>query len=506
MAAASTASLVTQCTVGPDFSPPPDPQTTSYTRDDAQQTALRDQAEEGQSIVIGQKLAPDWWRLFEWAPLDQLIREAVDKNQSLAAAQATLGQAQQAVRQASGANYPQVSFSAGASRQRASLAAQGIPTPPTEFNLYSIGPSVSFALDPFGGTPRHVEQEEALSQAQRYQLAAAYLTLTGNVANEVVNIAEAQDQIDAVNEIIADDERNLELVRTETKAGELTRIDLETAGSQLASDRTLLPPLLQQLDLGRDALSLLLAKAPSDGTPPSLSLNDIHLPIELPLSLPSELVHQRPDVLSAEAQLHSASAAVGVATAQLYPNIVLSASTLQQSLKPNMLFNPMANVWSLAANLTAPIFEGGALEAQRRATEYGLEASLATYEQTVLQSFSQVADVLHALAHDAALVREQRLALQSAQSALGLTRTTLSYGNVSLLQLLDAQRQFSQARLGLVRAEGQRYRDTIQLFVAMGGGSREWAETGSGTAQEKHAPESRPATVAVHRTTAAAWP
>jgi NodT family efflux transporter outer membrane factor (OMF) lipoprotein len=415
------------CTVGPDFSPPAEPTTKGYTstgnglieRESSGPTEVQ------QHVVLGKNIVGDWWTLFHSPTLDGLLEQALANNRTLAAAKATLKQARHAVAQAAGAYYPQVDLGAGASRQRTNLATQGFPPATSEFNLYSLGPTVSFDLDPFGGNRRRVEQQAALAEVQNYQLDAAYLTLTGNVVTEVVNIAASWAQIRAVEEIIANDERNLELVRTETRAGELTRVDIETAAAQLTSDRTLLPPLRQQLSLAGDALAVLLAKAPGDWVAPTFALTDLALPQELPLSLPSELVHRRPDILASEAQLHATSAAIGVATAQLYPDITLSASLAQETLNPTHIFMPASTIWSLAAKLMVPIFHGGALEAQRRGAESGFEAALANYEQTVLQAFGQVADILHALAYDAQLVQEERRALNAAQSALSLTRKTL---------------------------------------------------------------------------------
>ncbi len=468
--------LLAGCTVGPDFTPPSKPQTLAYTRDEANQLPSPSDGEVAQHLDIGRKISANWWTLFRSPAVDELIKQALANNRTLAAAQATLGQSQQAVLQAMGAYYPQVSLGANASRQKQSLAPEGIETTPAIFNLYSVGPTASFSLDPFGLNRRRVEQQAALAEAQEYQLDAAYLSLTGNLVMEAITIAAVNDEIAAVDEIIANDERTLQSVRTETNAGELTRIDVDSAESQLASDRTLAPPLRQERNAAEDALALLMGKAPADWTPPTLHIEQLDLPQDLPLSLPSELVHERPDVLTREAQLHAASAAIGVATAQLYPNITLSASTVQEALTPAHLFQPMSNLWSIAGALTAPIFEGGALEAQRQGAKKGFEAALAEYEQTVLQSFSQVADVLHSLAHDAELVREQRHALEVADRSLRHVRAAFGFGHVSLLQVLDAQRQFAQARLGLIRAKAQRHRDTVQLFVAMGGDWREWRE------------------------------
>lgn len=475
-AAAGLLALLAGCTVGPDFSPPPEPQTKLYTPDGEIQPPSPGKGAVAQHFALGKKITGDWWTLFHSPALNKLLEQAVANNRTLAAAQATLLQARAAITQAEGAYYPQVTLNGGVTREKTNPGAQGVNTSASIFSVYSVGPAASFALDPFGGNRRRVEQQAALAEAQEYQLDAAYLALTGNVVTQVVNIAATRAQIKAVEDIIADDERNLRLVRIETRAGELTRIDIQSAASQLASDRTLLPPLRQQLNMAVDALALLLGKAPGDWKPPDFGFQDLALPQELPLSLPSALVHQRPDVLLSEAQLHAASAAIGIATAQLYPNITLSASIAQEALTPSHLFMPASNIWSIAGNLTAPIFEGGALEAQKRGTERAFDAALANYEQTVLQSFVQVADVLHALANDAELAGEQRRALEAAEASLTLIRTTFSFGNVSLLQVLDAERQYEQARLGLARADAQRYRDTIQLFVAMGGGGREWRE------------------------------
>ncbi len=466
--------LVAGCTVGPDFKRPPEPEAKSYTREGDSKVASASDGVAAQEVVVGKKITTSWWKLFHSAPLNEMLEQALAHNRTLAAARATLGQARETVRQAGGALYPHVSMGANVSRQRASLASEGITTVPAEFNLYSVGPTVSFDLDLFGANRRRVEQQTALAEAQEYQLGAAYLALTGNVVTQAIAIAGIREQIEAVEAIIADDERNLATVRTETRAGELTRIDIDSAESQLAADRTLLPPLQQELSVATDALAVLLGRAPSEWTPPELDLESLVLPSELPLAVPSALVRARPDILTAEAQLHAASAAIGVATAQLYPNINLTGNLAQEALSPSRLFLPMSNIWSIVSGLTAPIFEGGALEAQKRGTEKSFDAALANYEQTVLQSFAQVADVLHALDHDAALLREQRRALAAASSSLTHVRQTFAFGNVTLLQMLDAERQYARARQGVVSAQAQRRRDTVQLFLAMGGDWQEW--------------------------------
>jgi NodT family efflux transporter outer membrane factor (OMF) lipoprotein len=333
---------------------------------------------------------------------------------------------------------------------------------------------VSYALDPFGGNRRRVEQQGAVAQSEDYRLDAAYLTLTGNAVTQALTIASARAQIKAVETIIKDDEENLHLVQTVLEAGEGTQLDVQQAASQLEADRTLLPPLRQQVSAARHALSILLGRLPSEWVPPDFDLDEFTLPGELPVTLPSALVRQRPDILAAEADLHAASAAIGVATAQLYPSINLSASFTQEALSTATLFNPASSVFSVGGQLLAPIFHGGTLVAQKRAAVDAFQASLANYKETVLTSFAQVADVMQALKHDAESLESQRRALQSAETALNLTRTTYRFGNVGVLQVLESQRLAEQARLGYVRARAQRYLDTVQFLTAMGGGWWEW--------------------------------
>jgi NodT family efflux transporter outer membrane factor (OMF) lipoprotein len=427
--------------------------------------------------MFGKPVAQNWWTLFESNVLESVIGQAVTSNRTLAASKATLAQFRETVAQARGATWPQLGLDATVAHQRLNPSAQGINAPPDSFSIFSLGPRVSFALDPFGANTRRIEQQTALANAQDFEVGAAWLALTGNAATQVVNIASVRDQIGALQALIADDEQNLALVRRLTDAGEYTQVDVAAANSQLAADRALLPPLRQELKLAEDALSLLLAKAPSQFVPPELSLADIALPQQLPVSLPSQLVHDRPDILAREAELQAASAAIGVATAQLYPDITLSASVTQQALTTAELFSPASRIWNFAGNLTAPVFSGGALQAQKRAAEHAYDAALATYEQTVLQAFTQIADLLYALMHGAELIEEERRAVEAAEATLRLVRTTIAFGDVSLLEVVDAQRQLQRARLGYIRASAQRYRDTIALLVAMGGGAREWRAT-----------------------------
>jgi NodT family efflux transporter outer membrane factor (OMF) lipoprotein len=469
------------CTVGPNFLAPKPPAETAY-RQDSTVSLPAGRKDETQHLAPGEALREDWWALFRSPELDTTVRQAVAGNKTLIQARAALGQARQMEIEAEGGQYPQINVAAGAERERLDFATLGIPPGPgfprfREFDVFSVGPTVSYALDIWGGTRRLIEERQAQAEFQGYQMVAAYLTLTGNAVTEAVTIAAIRAQIAAANDIIASDQQNLSLVQRELQGGEGTEIEVESAQSQLDNDRTLLPPLRQQMSAAGNALALLVGHSPADWSPPLFDLDRIVLPADLPVSLPAQLVHARPDILAAEAQLHAASAAVGVATAQLYPNITLSAGYEQLSTSVGNWFAVANNAWNIGANLTAPLFHGGELTAQKKAAIAALDATRAGYEQTVLQAFSQIATVLDALQHDAELADAQHRALDTAQRSLKLTRDSYAGGNIGILLVLDAQRRYQQARLGYVRAVQQRYLDTVQLFAAMGGGWRQWQAT-----------------------------
>jgi NodT family efflux transporter outer membrane factor (OMF) lipoprotein len=474
------ATVLCACTVGPSFKRPTTPAPTAYIdRDESVRSgSAAGGAEQNaptasdfeQHILLGATLAADWWQLFQSQPLDEVIHRATSNNHTLSAARATLLEAQELVAAQSGARYPQVSLNAEAGRQKYGKQFLG-PLSVSPFSYLAVGATVRYTLDYTGGIARSVEQREALAQYQHSEVEAAYLALTGNVAMQAMIIASTRAQLQAVSELLAEDRDNLNLVRTAFQNGSVSKTDVLTAESQLASDETLLPPLYHQLTVARHALAVLVGQTPADWSPPDFELGQIKLPRELPVSLPSELVHRRPDILASEAQLHAATAAVGIATANLYPQITLTASGGQQALPARawQLFDRSGTAWSLISGLTAPIFDGGTLRADRRAAIDELHASAERYQQTVLEAFGQVADVLDALSQDAGSLVAQTHALDTAQSSLELSRQSYSAGNTGILQVLDAQRQLQQAQLGFVRAQAQQYLDTTQLFLALGG-------------------------------------
>jgi NodT family efflux transporter outer membrane factor (OMF) lipoprotein len=458
------------CAVGPNFTPPTPPPAARYTGE-----TLRGEGasagESAQHIALGREIEDNWWTLFRSDAIDQLVKQAVAHNRSLAASTATLEQAQELALAQAGSRYPQVDLTAGVGRQQYGNEFLGGFGKIPPFTYFAVGPTVSYTLDYTGGVARSVERQYALAEVERHRLDAAYLTVTGQAVMETLAIASARAQIATVETILAQDRDNLRLVQTAFDNGSVAREDIVSAQSQIANDMTLLPSLRQDLAKARHALSVVLGRVPASELPPDVDLAQITLPLEVPVSLPSELAHRRPDILAAEARLHAATSAVGVAQSNLYPKIQLSASVGQQSLKADQLFDSASNAWSIISGLTAPIFDGGTLRAEKRAAVDAMHASAANYEQTVLEAFAQVADLLEALGHDAEQLDAQAQAQQAAQSSLDLARASYREGNAGVLLVLDAERSYQRARLGYVRAVVQRYLDTVQLFLALGGTS-----------------------------------
>ena len=473
-------SVLSGCVVGPDFTRPTASPSASYTKG-AIELPSAGPADTQQHLVAGNAVARDWWRLFGSSSLNDTVALALSGSPTLDTARATLAAAEEAVTEANAAFYPQLDLGANASRQRGGGSTGRTGTAShIVTNLFSIGPTVSYGPDIFGRNRRFAEQQSALAQFQGYELAAAYLTLTGNTVTQALNIADDAAQIKAIEQIVASDQQNLDLVRLEKEAGKAAQTDGLAAEAQLLSDQALLPPVRQLLSAAQHALSLLVGKSPGEWSPPAFGLDGIAVPRDLPFQVPSALLRARPDILAAEAQLHAATAAVGVAAAQLYPSLTLTGSFTQQAATTGPLFEGANSLWSAAASLTAPIFHGGQLEAQHRAALDQLAVQLGNYRQTVLTAFGQVADTLRALEHDAQLLAAEQRAMIVAAQSLSLTQDAYRAGTASLLQVLDAQRLAAEVQLAYVRAKGQRDQDTAQLFEAMGGAWQQWNDPALG--------------------------
>ena len=460
------------CAVGPDFAPPAPPKAPGYSATPIVSRMAPGSGEPAQRLVRGSEVPRQWWKAFGSPALNAVVAEAIEGSPTIEAARTRLAAAQDLVRAARGGYYPQIDAGAFAARQKGPPFAAGLlqPRPVPTYDLYSVGPTVSFVPDVFGSTARHVEEQSALEEQQRDELAAARLAVAGNAVAQAFAIASNRMQLEAIDGIVADDEKTLALTWQKFDAGKVDRGEVLAAQARLETDRTAAPPLEQQLSAARDALAALLGRSPGAWAAPDFALDEFTLPAELPVRIPSELVRRRPDIRAAQAQLHASSAAIGVATGRLYPTIVLSGAIEPAALTPGVLFDRQNLDWNLLAGITAPIFHGGTLRAQRDAAVDTFRSTLALYREVVLQSFRQVADTLHALSHDAELVRGERRALDASRADRDLARQRYATGKTDLIRLLDVQRSVEQARVGYARARAQRDLDSAALYVALGGG------------------------------------
>jgi NodT family efflux transporter outer membrane factor (OMF) lipoprotein len=457
---------LSSCAVGPDFVKPAAPTNQTYTSENN----LKHFG--SQHINQNKPVSAIWWHEFYSPELNSVMEQGTQNSYTLVSMQETLEQAKEMVNAEKGQLWPQISLDVAAGRQKYGVALFGpinISIPP--YTYYEIGPSINYLLDVFGGTRRTIEKQQALAEYQANEFNAAYLSLTGNIAAGSLSIAIINAQIKTTKEIILDDKNNLNLINNAFRLGSATKTEVLSAQSQLTNDETLLPTLYQQLSVARDSLNILVGSIPANWQPPNFQLKNFKLPQELPLSFPSELVHTRPDILASEAVLHAACADIGIATANLYPSITLSAATLQEALLPHNLFKASANAWSYLASLSAPLFNGGTLRAEKRAAIHAYQSAYANYQQVILKAFTQVSDVLHALKHDEEAVKLQNKAVITSRASLKLARMSYQDGSTGILEILDAERLYSQARLGYIKAQGQRYLDTVQLYLVLGGGN-----------------------------------
>jgi NodT family efflux transporter outer membrane factor (OMF) lipoprotein len=469
----AASAILAGCAVGPNFRQPEAPAAPRYTETQlpAQTASSPGTGGTAQRFAPGQDLPEQWWSLFHSDPLDQLVRQAIADSPNLTAAQAALQVARENLAAQTGALlYPRVDANLDATREKLSGAALGQPNAgSTIFSLYNASVNVSYALDVAGGNRRELEALQSLVDYQQYQLAGAHLALTSNVVTAAIREASLRAQIDSTREIIDAQNKQLELVQRQFDLGAVARLSLVAQQTQAAQTEALLPPLERELAQTRHQLAALTGRLPSDGGIPTFNLSALTLPEALPISVPSALARQRPDIRAAEALLHQASAQIGVATANQYPQINLTGSFGAQATELHNLFAG-PSVWSIGAGLLQPLFHAGELEAKRRAAVAAYDQAAAQYRETVLLAFQNVADALRALEADARTLKAQSDAEALARETLNLTQRQFQLGATNYLALLDAQRQFNLARFALVQAQANRYADTAALFQALGGG------------------------------------
>ena len=463
------------CAVGPDFERPAAPDVEGYTPAalPAQTVSAELTGGEAQRFVQGLDIPGQWWALFHSEALNVLIQEAVKNNPTLPAAEAALRQAWENVYAEEGAFFPTAVVSYSPSRNKTATgitftaASSGKPW----FTLHTAQVVVAYAPDVFGGTRRAVESLMATAEFQRFQLEAAYLTLTSNVVAAAVQEASVRGQIAATQEIIKIQTDSLDILRKQFALGQVAGADVAAVEAILAQAQTTLPPLQKQLAVQRDLLTALIGRLPSQEPAEKFELASLQLPLDLPVSLPSKLVEQRPDVQSAETQLHTASAQVGVAIAAMLPQFTLTGNAGTTGNQIGQLFMlPGTAFWSLAGNAAQTIFDAGTLLHKKRAADAAFDQAEAMYRSTVIAALQNVADALHALQSDADTLKAAFAAERAAFKSLEIARRQLQLGAIGYLGLLTAQNTYQTALLALVQAQAARYADTAALFQALGGG------------------------------------
>jgi len=451
------------CTVGPDFRAPDPPATDRYVQGAA--PAVR--------TVVDRDIAAEWWRVFASTDIDALVQRALRGNPTLDQARARLTQAQElrTARQGS-ALYPRLDLSAGGERQRIDPATFGFPGAPNPgpFNVWSLGGNASYNFDIFGGTRRELEALAAEVDYQAYELEGARLTIASNVVATAIRQAQLAAQVDLVASILSMQQREAAITEERYRAGGVAWLAVQNQRTLVAQTEAGLPPLRAQLAQAGHQLAVLMGEPPGTAELPLVSLDALRLPAELPLRLPSELVRQRPDIRASEALLHKASANVGVATADLYPKLVVSGSFSSSQLNIGDVLGNGINVWSIGLNLLQPIFRGGELQARKRAAEAAYEQALGGYRQTVLQGLQNVADVLRALEADAGSFEARSEQAARAEDVYRITLEQFRAGGVSELAVVDADRQRLAAEVDRLTTRASRYADVAALYQALGGG------------------------------------
>jgi NodT family efflux transporter outer membrane factor (OMF) lipoprotein len=468
--------LLTGCMVGPDYKQPIAPTVDSYTRHPLNQktTFISSHGKSNQSQqFVASDVAGEWWELFHSEELNNLVRVGLMNSPSVASAQAALKQAQEALYAQIGTSiFPTISAQASGQRQRSS----GLVSPAVGggnaalFDLYNPTLNISYTFDLFGGARRQLESLHAQIDYSQFQVEAANLTLTSNIVITAINSASLRAQIQATREIIRYQTDAVKIARGQFKLGGLSGADVLQQETELAQNIASLSPLQQSLAQSMNSLAALIGSLPSESDLPNFDLHQFHLPTKLPLSLPSRLVRQRPDIRASEALLHSASAQIGVATANFYPQLTLTGSYGWIKTIPGGLFSIQNVVWSYIGKALQPIFNGGALIAQKRSAVAAFEQATDQYKLTVVKAFQNVADTLSAIHNDANQLKAYRAAERAARQSLIITQSQLRLGGVNYLSLLTSQQQYQKAKIGRIQSEAARYIDTATLFQALGGG------------------------------------
>jgi NodT family efflux transporter outer membrane factor (OMF) lipoprotein len=474
-AATLAAMLLSSCAVGPDFVQPSAPDVDRYTREPLASRTSSTDAKFGQSqhFVNGRDIPAEWWQLFHSPQLNALIQKALVANPNLQSTLAALRAAKESVYAQYGKYFPLVQANFSPTRQLVPPAISSqLANGDNLYNLFTAQVLVTYTFDTWGLNRRTVESLQAAADSQRFQIEAAYLTLIGNVVVAAVQEASLRAQIDATNRLIDINTRMLVILRNQLQTGYENRIDVAAQEAQLAQTVATLPPLRKALAQQRDLLAALAGRFPSQEPTETFRLADLRMPVDLPVSLPAQLIEQRPDVRSAEEQLHSASALIGVAIANMLPNLSISAGSGYTSTTVGSLFTGPALFWNVAGNATQPLFDGFTLLHEERGAQAAYRQAAWSYRSTVIGAFQNVADSLRAIQNDADALKAAREFEKAAKVSLTLSQQQMQTGQANILFLLNAQQTYEQAVLQVVQAQAARVSDTAALFVALGGGWR----------------------------------
>jgi NodT family efflux transporter outer membrane factor (OMF) lipoprotein len=464
--------IIAGCTSGPDYKQPDKPKEQGYTPETLDlQTTSAPGAEGGvaQAFAQGRDIPGDWWTLFRSEELSALVNEALRANPDLDAAQASLRQANETFYAQQAGLFPTLSANGSAQQTKATGATFGQAQTFT-FGVTSASLNVAYSPDIFGGVRRQVEAQAAQVEVQRFALEATYLTLSSNVVVAAVNLASLRGQIAVTEQVIRLETDAINLVQTQFRLGGASQADVLQQQANLRATEATLPPLQKQLAIQRNQLMTLLGRPPTENAGQGLQLASLHLPEELPLSLPSQLVEQRPDVRSAEAQLRVASANIGVAVAAQLPQFNITSSVGYASAGLASLFVPGAQVWSLGLSIAQTLFDAGKLDHQKKAAIAAYDAAAAQYRSIVLTAFQDVANALRSVQADAEGLRTAVASEETAAASLNLVQQQYQLGAVNYLNLLTAQQTYQTAVINRVKAQAVRYSDTAALFQALGGG------------------------------------
>jgi NodT family efflux transporter outer membrane factor (OMF) lipoprotein len=468
----ATLLLSVGCVVGPNFKKPAPPPVPNYTPTAPTATSNTPNVPggESQSFVDGRDIPGDWWSMFHSQPLNDLIERSLKANPDLKSAQAALLVAKENTLAQRGFYYPSVSAGFSATRARTSSEVSPFTASSAlNYSLYTPQVNVSYSPDVFGLNRRTIESLKAQEQQARFALVATHITLSSNVALAAIQEASLRGQIDSTNELISISKKILEILRTQRTKGYATDLDVAAQEAQLAQTVATLPPLLKQLAQQRDLLAVLSGGFPNQELPEKFELSSLQLPRELPLTLPSQLVEQRPDVRQAEENLHSASALIGVARANRLPNFTLTADAGSMAVIFTHMFDK-GGFWDVGGGLTQPVFDGGTLKHRELAARAAYTQADEQYKSTVLTAFQNVADTLHAITQDSDGFKAAAAAKDAAAVTLNITQKQLDSGYTNYLALLSAEQALQQAALNVVQAQSNRFADTAALFQALGGG------------------------------------